>query len=181
MFPWHIWGNSVFIFATLVLWHWLNDVSRSESLALYSWGQSNWIREHSLMTLLGLVNNVMINVLPTWRRNLSFWSSVFILNTNESWLWWPMFSVAIWAITGNFCFNVTYRFCNGFSRIMPIMILDYYHKPASVHAFYKPCSFEVSVFCFVRCFCVAVASPLCWHVRQNDGCPVCQFSFCFHW
>ena len=37
---------------------------------------------------------------------------------------------------------------------MPIMILDYYQKPASVHAFYKPCSFKVSVFCFVRCFCV---------------------------
>ena len=111
--------------------------------------QSNWIREHSLMTLLRLVDNVMINVLSTWRRNLSFWSSVFILNTNESWVRWPMFSVAIWAITGNFCFNVTYRFCHGVSRIMPIMILDYYQKPASVHAFYKPFSFKVSVFCFV--------------------------------
>ena len=147
MLPWHIWGNKVFIFATLVLWHWLNDVSRSESLSLYSWGQSNWIREHSLMTLLRLVNNVMINaVLPIRRRNLSFWSSVFILNTNESWVRWPMFSVAIWAITGNFCFNVTYRFCNRVSQIMPIMILDYYQKPASVHAFNKPCNFKVSVF-----------------------------------
>ena len=149
MLPWHIWGNKVFIFATLVLWHWLNDVSRSESLSLYSWGQSNWIWEHSLMTLLRLVNNVMINaVLPTRRRNLSFWSIVlyWIQMNRGSGGRGPMFSVAIWAITGNFCFNVTYRFCNRVSRIKPIMILDYYQKPASVHAFNKPCNSKVSVF-----------------------------------
>ena len=154
----------------------------SENAMLCLIGRSNWIGEHSLMTLLWLVHNVMIKVLHTWQRNHSYWSNVFNLDTNES-LRWSFFCCYL-DDNRELCFNVTCQFSIGVSRTTDythVKInygIDYYQKPASVSAFYKTCL--ASKFPCLSNF-VAAAFQLWAHVRNNDGCSPVNSGLWFDW
>ena len=74
----------------------LKDV-RNAMLCLRGW--SNWIGEHSLMTLLWLINYVMIKALQTWQRNRSYrWNVLTWIQMNH-WSCRCCFSVVTWVIT----------------------------------------------------------------------------------
>ena len=108
-------------------------------------GRSNWIGEHSLVTLLWLVNKVMIKVLHSWQRNRSYRSNVFNLDTNESLFRWSLFFCCYLGDNRELCFNVTCLFCIGvlrttdYAHVIINHDIDYYQKPALVNAFYKTC------------------------------------------
>ena len=102
----------------LVHWHWM----MSEMLLWCLRGRNNGTPDHSLMTLMWLVNNIMIEVLPSWRKSLSLWSKVFKRNTNESWVWWPLLFCCYLGNRRELCFNVTCQFCMGVSPS-----IDYVH------------------------------------------------------
>ena len=147
-------------------------------------GQSNWIGDYSLMTLLWLVNNVMIKVLHTWQRNRSYRSNVFNLDTNKLLLRWSLLFCCYFSDNRELCFNVTCQFCIGVSRTTDYahVIINYdthyYQKPASVNAFSKTCL--ASKFPCLLNF-AAAAFQLWVHVRNNDGCPPVNSGLWFDW
>ena len=168
---WRIWVNKVFIFTLLVHWHWRMSETLSATWCLR--GRSNGTREHSLVTLMWLVNNIMIEVLPTWRMNLPVRSNFLRGIQMNCETGGDYFSVAIWTITGNFVSTSSVSFVWEFhvAQIMPmwkeIIMLVYSQKPASVNAFYTP--YLASKFPCLFDF-AAASSQLCAHVRHKDGC-----------
>ena len=89
MFPWHIWGNKY-------SQRWFIDTEGCQNAMLCLRCHSNWIRAHSLMTLLWLVNNMMIKVLQTWQE-IGHYDRMFLTWIQmNSWSSGHCFSVVTW-------------------------------------------------------------------------------------
>ena len=112
MLSWRILDNKVFIFSMLVdtegcQKHFCLVWGSSVSIFEFHWFGINGSRKYSLMTLMWLINNIMI---------LTFWSRVFMRNTNEWWVRWSLFFCCYLGDNKEFCFSVTCQFCMGVSH-----------------------------------------------------------------